>query len=274
MKNLKLIKINNIFFHADDYGRSKQISKKILNCLKYGHLNSVSIIVNQDQNSLHKIKKIKNIKKKLHLNLTELKNLKKYSPLSNLSFIKLLFLKKNRKVIFEEINSQIKRFVKIYKPKKLIIDGHEHVHLIPWIYNYLIKNSKKLNLFEIREMNERLIFSRVSLFFNPKYIRNLIAWIILKICSFFSKKNNKSSPKFFGLIHTGMQNEQTIIEEIKFLKNKNFKSSEILIHPGYTNIKEKKMFKNNYFDFYRSKKRKVEYALCFSKKIKKELNRT
>ena len=48
---------NQIFFHADDFGRSKEISNKIIKCLKFGHLNSVSIIVNQDQSTLNEIKK-------------------------------------------------------------------------------------------------------------------------------------------------------------------------------------------------------------------------
>ena len=46
-----------ILFHADDFGRSSQISKKILECLKFGSLNSVSVIVNHDQESLVELKK-------------------------------------------------------------------------------------------------------------------------------------------------------------------------------------------------------------------------
>ncbi len=262
---------NQIFFHADDFGRSKEISNKILKCLKFGHLNSVSIIVNQDQSLLNEIKKIKNVKKKLHLNLTELKGIKKDNPISNLSFIKLLFIKKDKELVYREIDNQINKFIKIYKPKQLKIDGHEHVHLIPWIYNYLTNHPKKLKISEIRILNEELPYLRLYLFIRPKYLRNLIAWGILKICSFFNKKNNHISPKFFGLIHSGLQNERTVTESIKFLKKKNFRSSEILVHPGYTNLKEKKFFKNNYFNFYKSRNRKTEYDLCFSKKIKKEL---
>ena len=47
-----------ILFHADDFGRSSQIYKKILEYLKFGSLNSVSVIVNHDQESLVELKKL------------------------------------------------------------------------------------------------------------------------------------------------------------------------------------------------------------------------
>ena len=78
------------YFHADDYGRSKLISDNILHCIKYGNINSVSVMIGFDENSHKKIKKIKKkINFKLHLNLTE-KN--KFNNFKNYSFLKLLFL--------------------------------------------------------------------------------------------------------------------------------------------------------------------------------------
>lgn len=80
----------NIYFHADDYGRSKLISDKILYCIENGNVNSISVMMGFDNNSLIKIKKIKKkINLKLHINLTEKYALKNFE---NFSFIKLLFL--------------------------------------------------------------------------------------------------------------------------------------------------------------------------------------
>ena len=65
--------MNKIYFHADDYGRSKQISNNIINCIKKGNINSVSVMVSYLPYIYHKkLKNIKNINIKLHLNLTEL----------------------------------------------------------------------------------------------------------------------------------------------------------------------------------------------------------
>ena len=84
----------NYYFHADDFGRSEEISKNILKSLTKGNLNSVSIMVNYINDKYHfKLKKLKNINKRLHLNLTEIpeKQLKKNDFLANVSFFELIF---------------------------------------------------------------------------------------------------------------------------------------------------------------------------------------
>ena len=132
--------MGKIYFHADDYGRSKEVSKNILNCLINGNLNSVSIMINHDQKCHNKLKKLKNVNKRLHLNLTEISKTKINDQyLKNLSFLKLLFINETKKQkVFNEIDNQIIKFKKVYKPRKLKIDGHEHVHMIPWVLEYLL----------------------------------------------------------------------------------------------------------------------------------------
>ena len=152
--------MGKVYFHADDYGRSKEVSKNILKCLTKGNLNSVSIMIDHDQKCHKKLKKLKNVNKRLHLNLTELPVKKnKNQFISNLSFIKLLFIDElKKKKILEEIDIQIKKFKKIYEPKELKIDGHEHIHMIPWISEYLLQQ-KKFNIKELRNANEKLMLS-------------------------------------------------------------------------------------------------------------------
>ena len=90
--------MGKIYFHADDYGRSKEVSKNILNCLINGNLNSVSIMINHDQKCHNKLKKLKNVNKRLHLNLTEISKTKINDQyLKNLSFLKLLFINETKK---------------------------------------------------------------------------------------------------------------------------------------------------------------------------------
>ena len=156
---------NKILFHADDYGRSSAVSENILKCLEQGCLNSVSVMVNHHQDSLDKLKDFKNVNIRLHLNLTEIPNTisKNAEFLSTLSFFKLLFLNKSKKkIVYKEIDDQITKFISIYKPKKLKIDGHEHVHLIPWIYNYLSTNSERYKICEMRNSNEELMLPRLN----------------------------------------------------------------------------------------------------------------
>ena len=96
-----------IYFHADDYGRTPNISKNILKCLTKGNLNSVSVIITKNNKFHKKLKKLKYVNIKLHLNLTdnpELYNHENTKLFNSLSFFKLFFLNKNeKKQVFEEI---------------------------------------------------------------------------------------------------------------------------------------------------------------------------
>jgi len=264
-----------IYFHADDYGRSSQISKNILSCLRFGSLNSVSIIINKNLKHHNKLKKLKKIKKKLHINLTDrpyLKN-KNKKLFQKLSFLKLLLMNdQDKKKIFEEIDYQIVQFIKIYKPKNLMIDGHEHIQMIPWIFNYLYKKKKFYKIYEIRNSNESIIIPRLNDLINLKYYRNLLAFFVVKFLFYINKRKNLNSPTFTGLIYSGIQDYKTLKRTSIFYKNKKFNKLEILIHPGYCDHKEKLQFDKSYFNFYNSNSRKVEYNLCFSKEINKLLN--
>ena len=157
--------MNKIYFHADDYGRSKQISNNIINCIKKGNINSVSVMVSYLPYIYHKkLKNLKNVNIKLHLNLTELprKNLKK---INDLSFLKLVFLKsKNKKIIYNEIENQIKRYKKLYKLKSIQIDGHEHVQMIPWIFNFIKKLKKNIILPKLEFLMKNCYFQESTIY--------------------------------------------------------------------------------------------------------------
>ena len=141
-----------------------------------------------------------------------------------------------KKKIINEIDIQIKKFKKIYKPKELKIDGHEHVHMIPWILDYLIKKRKYYKIKEMRNSNERLMFPRLKDMFNLRYLRNFIACIIIKIL-YNLEKPKMNAPCFAGLLYSGMQNKETLKKTINFFKKKKIYYYEILVHPGYVTKK-------------------------------------
>ena len=261
--------MNKVYFHADDFGRSSQISSSIINCIKKGNINSVSVMVSYLPYIYHKkLKNLKNVNIKLHLNLTELprKNLKK---INDLSFLKLVFLKsKNKKIIYNEIENQIKRYKKLYKLKSIQIDGHEHVQMIPWIFNFIKKLKKKYNITEVRISNEKLLFPRIYDLFSLSYFRNLLACILLKFFNYFLDVSEISTKIFIGIVYTGQQTEDTIHKTISPYKKLENRSIELLVHPGFTNKKEIKLFKSKFYKFYSHYNRKREYKLCFSDNIK------
>lgn len=271
---------NKYYFHADDFGRSKLISNKILYCIKYGNINSVSVMMGFDNNSHKQIQRIKKkINFKLHLNLTERNKL---TNLKNYSFLKLLFLplffnfKKEKQIIHDLIRIQVYEFNKFYKTKIIKLDSHEHVHMIPWIFDLIIKDLKILNIKEIRIPDEKFFISSKTHIFNKFYLVNLIKLFLIKVFSYVIQNKIKNKKikilNFTGLVYSGFQDYFSIKSGVK--KNYNgFNDIEILTHPGFTNKTEINSFDKKYFDYYSSIKRKEEYNLCLSRKLKFFLNK-
>jgi len=261
--------MHKIFFHIDDFGRSKIISEKILNTIKFGSTNSVSVMMGFVNKKIHKkILKTK-IKTKLHLNLTESpkigtgKNKKKFD---SLNFIKLIFLnQKEKKILKKEINEQINDYTNIYGKNNLRVDGHQHIHIIPWIHDYLV-NNRKYNIKEIRYPNEKIWIFKYKILFKFKFYRNLLALLVVKFLILFIKKK-KYSPEFFGLLYTGLYNQKILQKNFKYVNKK--KHTEILIHGGHTNKSEKKFFKKDFFKHYSSNENKTQYKLALKKNLLK-----
>ena len=142
--------IKKIYFHADDFGRSKVISKNIYKCIKLGIINSISIMVGFNENYFDKIKKDRYLNIRLHLNLTEY--YKKSSLNENYNFLKLLIIRlspnylKHKKKIKKEIERQITYFKNKFNVKNIQIDSHEHIHVIPWVSDIIVDLKKKHNI--------------------------------------------------------------------------------------------------------------------------------
>ena len=84
--------MNNFFFHADDFGRSPNISKIIYACIKKKIISSISIIVSEKIYGLKYLRKT-NVRKRLHLNLTDFSEKQsKKNFIYNLSFLYLLLM--------------------------------------------------------------------------------------------------------------------------------------------------------------------------------------
>lgn len=271
--------MNNFFFHADDFGRSKLISSNIYKCIKYGNVNSISVMMGFGKFNFNKIKKLKKLKIKLHINLTEKK--KKNFSFDENTFLKLLFIrfsrsfKKKRVEIFNEIESQLVSFKKEFSLKKIMVDSHEHVHMIPWIFDILIELSNKYNITELRVPNEGFFICNLKDLANKNYLLNLIKLIVIKFLWLFNKSKvskNIHVINFTGIMYSGIQNINSILKGFKFSKRITKKiNTEILVHPGFSNFREKIFFQKKYFTFYSSINRTFEYDLCFNKKIIKQL---
>tara|TARA_B100000035_G_scaffold39302_1_gene29634 strand:+ start:28335 stop:29138 length:804 start_codon:yes stop_codon:yes gene_type:complete len=263
MNNLK----NNYFLHADDFGMNDAVSKSILNCIDNGSVNSVSVMFGGSDKYFNQIKNSK-IKIKLHLNLTS--NPKVYLEqnkqlFTNLSFFNLMFLKKeNRSEVFKEIDLQIKEFQNIFQLDYLAIDGHHHIQAIPWINEYLSKQTNfKIN--ELRVPKENIFLDKLSTLYNSRFYRNLFAVVLLRYLA-YSNKSRIESPEFYGLLYSGIHNESTFFKALKRIDNKNI---EFSLHPGLIEKKDKENMHWRDFEYYFNNYRKVDFEIAKSNILEK-----
>lgn len=148
--------------------------------------------------------------------------------------------------------------------------------MIPWIFNLIIRDLKINNIKEIRIPDEKFfIVSKIDIF-NVAYLINLLKLVVIKFFSYLAKIKIKNKElkilKFTGLVYSGIQDLSSIKSGIKVNYDR-YSDIEILTHPGFTNKTEIIFFNQKYFNYYSSIKRKNEFNLCLSNKIKLLLNK-
>ena len=282
-----------IYINADDFGLSNGINKGIVDCINKGCLNSVSIIPNGKCTS-EGIKRLnfKKLKKiSIHLNLNE------FSPISNIkkikkitynnklfiSPLKLLLInffvfgsKKNeyKKQIEYELDSQIKSVIfKITKKNITIgLDSHNHIHLIPFIFDIVCKLSKKYKIGYIRLPREKSIIRQFNLKYSIEFARNIVKVLAINFfctIALFKKKKKILNENFHGSLYSGNFSLKKL-EKVLMIAIKNKGTTEIISHPGYIFKKDKKLWvsKKNIQNYY-SNKREVEANALQSIEIRK-----
>lgn len=284
------MKLQKIFIHADDFGDTLHISKTIFKCIDKGSVNSISIIVNtQALNDSLKLIKNSNIRKVLHLNITEGKALSRekfiYLTDKNGCFFKSwqrLFLeyylfsspKKQeiiKKEIKEEFASQIKLYCEKLHTKDICIDSHQHFHVMPFITDILIElnNQMDINIMQVRVPKGRFFWAIESFgdLFNYFGIKFFIFLFLNrlsdKMIAKFNANNIAYNDAFISTLFCGNMTLKAIKKGLD--KSKDAKIIEVLLHPGYISKEEEEQFENNQFKrWYISKNRKKEMQILLS----------
>lgn len=276
-----------IYFCADDYGISIEGNSRIENCLENGVLNKVSVLPNGEITDFTKRLSGRNATLSLHINLVE------GCPLSNpkdidllvadngyfkYSFIGLFFLsllpkrKDFEKQVYIEIQNQIKFWkMAIGESSSILIDSHQHTHMIPLIFKTLMRVIKDegLNVECIRIPSEPIlpyIFTpSLYLAYNPI---GLIKQWLLKTFALANRKELKMSKiqytYFMGVMFSGKLNEARIKKLLPHylkLAKKHNKNIEIGFHPGYIKRGERIIdgSRQDFSKFYFSPWRNTEY---------------
>ena len=263
---------NNIDIHADDYGYTLNTSKDILDLMKDGLLDSISIIPNTsyfDESMELLYESIPSLPflplLSVHLNLIDGYNLSNTSLLSkndknvkSWGEIFIISIGGMKKVLKKQLKAEIK--VQIDKAESVIskcieiaidngvpcfqkgirIDSHIHTHSIPMEFEALIEVIKEehYNVEYIRNPKEPLIpfIKNIGLGYKPI---NLVKNIILNILSIkidkYLDKNNMKKMYMWGLVMSGEMDFDRIKKLYPQMKKYAYKKNrklEILFHPG------------------------------------------
>lgn len=282
-----------IDIHADDFGESVHASEDILDCLKAGKLDSISVLANMScfQNCVKRYREEENgfpkkPKISVHLNFMEGSCLSAPETLPGLvdseghfclSWGKL-FLQSflpGRKKIQEQLRSemelQIEAVQKVFpEMEKLRFDSHQHTHMIPVVADALFEVIQKNNLQVeyIRNSQEPMspFLKKSALYITYRPV-NFVKNMILNFCALLLegkfRKMGLEPMYLWGLIMSGQMDKTRIKALMPLMEKaaeKHGRVLEILFHPGQV-LKEEitsEFSQEEAIEFHVSENRNVE----------------
>ena len=247
-------------FHADDYGYTLNTSKGILDCMKQGALDSISLITNTsyfDKSVELLYEEIPNLpflpEIAVHLNLVEgFASNKNFNVIVengilDLSWGSILLksLTPSRKKLKEELKIEIKEQIektnvvieeclKIahknhipYDQKGIRIDSHTHTHSIPIVWEALIEviDENKYNVEFIRNPKEPIwiFIKNIGLYktYQPiNFIKNFILNIFSHKIDRYADSHHLQKMYMWGLIMSGHMDYDRVDKLYKDIYNK------------------------------------------------------
>ncbi|MDO4490598.1 MAG: ChbG/HpnK family deacetylase [Lachnospiraceae bacterium] len=289
----------HIYIHADDYGMTPETCKRILDCRDHGCLNSISIMPNGCLKEKEELENVQDLDKAVHLNLVEGKALTPAEQIPLLvredgymknSFFQLLLLSLSgkRKELEQEMELELKAQIHavqrlLPRGRALMLDSHQHTHMIPLIFRVLLRivKEEQLPVSYLRISAEPLLpFLREPSLFRTIQPVNLVKNLLLNFLWLFEKPAWKKSgipgAIFCGILFSGHMDGQRVMKVVPHfysLAKKKGMNLEFLFHPGYTEPGEELFdpWKKEFHSFYLSCGRKEEFDALHNKKLQRML---
>ena len=235
-------KDKSISICADDFGITEKVDTTIIELITDKRVTDTSCMVLSEnfKNSSKELKKLSTeFGKGIHLTLTDFmsltspKNISKNGKFLTYKdlFIKIIKKEISKDDIFKEINSQLKYFEELMGSKPDFIDGHHHVHQLPYVRDVtfdVLKKRYKNDLPCIRNTYEKkltILKRNVSI---AKTL--LISFYGYNIKKKAALNNFKTNNGFSGIYDFSKKiNYQNLfIKFLKFIENKHL----LMVHPG------------------------------------------
>ena len=276
-----------IYICADDYGLSQSSAKHIEECVKERKLNKVSVFPNGViPDFVERIDHDK-LDLSLHLNLVEGKCMadKEEIPLlvnengifkHSFEGLFLLSFSSKRKEMKQQIKTEIRAQLAYWisgipQKEPLIIDSHQHVHMIPLIFEELLAVIREENL-KVQYMRYPaepvLPYLKTPSLYLTYHPVNLIKQWLLKALGVVNRHSLQNAGIrtgcFMGILFSGHMDERRVKKVLPhYLKLAEKKNSdlEVLFHPGYMEEGDSVLdiHKTGFNKFYASSGRKTEF---------------
>lgn len=235
---------------ADDFGLTRGITDTILETVDRGLVTNVSIMPNGDSFDYalqEYLKRKEKLSLSVHLNLTEGKSLSKPDEVPLLvggdgmfkhsvgglwfSYFMSFSKKKYRQQIRTELNSQIRRVSDVIQENGKIasVNGHQHVHMLPFVFDELITLT---NLPSVRIPHELAYVPSLSAAMSSW--RNVAGWVVLAVlCARARDRVRAFSDRFIGFLYSGRMTLSILRASLLRITPLSSNASlEILFHPG------------------------------------------
>lgn len=252
--------------HADDFGESLHASEDILDCIRAGKLNSISILSNMScfEDCVRKYREQEpSFPQKpllsVHINIMEGSCLSKAEELPDLvdkgghfcvSWEKLFlqsFLpgsEKIQKQLKKEIKAQVTAVMEAFPECwPLRLDSHQHTHMIPVVARALFEviQEEGWEVSYIRNAKEPLLpFLQEFALYRTYRPVNLVKNLILNFCSFLLEgrlARAGAEPMYlWGLVMSGCMDTKRVEKLMpRFVgrAQKKGRTLEVLFHPGH-----------------------------------------
>ena len=245
-----------VIFNADDFGASEKVNTAVSLAHTQGVLTSASLMVNEPgfAQAVSMAKELPELGVGLHLVVTHDRACLSQRQIPDLvdahgkfgadpfkTGIKYAFSQKAQAQLQDEIAAQFDRFAETGIAWSHV-DGHQHFHLPPVVWDVLIENCVRHNVFRLRVPREEIRLHRKQ---GGGYDLDTVASLIFRVLARRNLKKlkqieTKIGRRFFhpdrvyGHLQTGNMNSayvQDLIERVKGDTN------EIYLHPGATHAR-------------------------------------
>ena len=228
--------------NADDFGLSKGINKGILKAYKEGILRSTSLMPNGNafDDAVEIAKENSNLGVGIHLSLVAEKALSSKHLSGNLvdsnGFLPPTYKSFASKYLLRRFNLQnIKCELEAQFEKALSsgikfthIDSHQHLHIMPEIFEEVCKLAKSASINVIRTPYERNLHNSGFISIRNLQLKYLVH--LSKRCRQIAKNHGINvADNFMGLGYSGDLGENNLLECLKALPKG---INEIMCHPG------------------------------------------